>query len=252
MTKMIYRPRGLAGEYATYAVNFYLGCSNGCRYCFLKKGVTAEVFGGDKPVLRKGYASVNDELKDFEKEVRMNIEKLRRGGIFMSFTTDPMLKETGYATLKAAMVCVAYGIPVTILTKCTSEYGRFADGLREYANIVTIGTTLTGHDELEPNAATNGERIDMLRKAKEDGFSTFVSLEPVIDFKSSIQMVCEAVEYTDEFRIGLKTPVKKSNYPKKETDNFVRTAKTVCDRHGVRVVWKETMRKLAEFYGLKI
>lgn len=252
MANMIYRPRGLAGEYATYAVNFYLGCSNGCRYCFLKKGITAKVFGGDKPVLRKGYASVNEELKDFENEVCRKVEKLRKGGIFMSFTTDPLLKETGYATLKAAMVCVTYGIPVTILTKCAGGYGKFSDGIKEHSKLVTIGTTLTGHDELEPNAATNGERIGMLRKAKEDGFSTFVSLEPVIDFKSSMQMVCEAVEYTDEFRIGLKTPVKKPNYPKEETDRFIRTVKAICDRHGVRVVWKETIRKLAEHYGLKI
>lgn len=29
----IYQPKGKAGEYAKYAVNFYVGCSNDCDYC---------------------------------------------------------------------------------------------------------------------------------------------------------------------------------------------------------------------------
>ena len=31
--KLIYKPKGAAGEYAKYAVNFFNGCSNECAYC---------------------------------------------------------------------------------------------------------------------------------------------------------------------------------------------------------------------------
>lgn len=37
--RVIYSPKGKAGEYAENAANFYVGCSNGCTYCYLRKVV---------------------------------------------------------------------------------------------------------------------------------------------------------------------------------------------------------------------
>ena len=31
---VIYEPRGRAKEYSPYALNLYLGCMHGCRYCY--------------------------------------------------------------------------------------------------------------------------------------------------------------------------------------------------------------------------
>lgn len=36
--RVIYSPKGKAGEYAENAANFFVGCSNGCTYCYLRKG----------------------------------------------------------------------------------------------------------------------------------------------------------------------------------------------------------------------
>lgn len=32
--KIIYEPKGAAKEYSELAVNLYLGCNHGCKYCF--------------------------------------------------------------------------------------------------------------------------------------------------------------------------------------------------------------------------
>lgn len=32
--KLIYRPKGRAGEYAKLALNVYRGCDHGCTYCY--------------------------------------------------------------------------------------------------------------------------------------------------------------------------------------------------------------------------
>ena len=51
--RVIYSPKGKAGEYAENAANFFVGCSNGCTYCFLRKGRGAKVLGGNRPELKK-------------------------------------------------------------------------------------------------------------------------------------------------------------------------------------------------------
>lgn len=249
--KLIYRPRGAAGEYARFAVNFYLGCPNGCRYCYLKRGVSAKVLGGDTPTLKAGYNNVIWEIEDFRIDVMRNTKRLKEGGLFLSFTTDPMVMDTYQATIKAVEICIPYGIPVTILTKYANHYSDLQKSVpKEYADLVTFGVTLTGHDELEPGASRTADRIRALGAARNYGFRTFVSLEPVIDFASSIQMICDAVEYADEFRIGLKTPVKSGNYPLNGMKWFIKTARAICERHGVRVVWKDSFLKLADKYGI--
>lgn len=47
--RVIYSPKGKAGEYAENAANFFVGCSNGCTYCYLRKGRGAKVLGGSRP-----------------------------------------------------------------------------------------------------------------------------------------------------------------------------------------------------------
>ena len=51
--KTIYQPTGKAAEYAKWACGFYVGCSNGCEYCYCKKGILAGTMGMNKPQLKK-------------------------------------------------------------------------------------------------------------------------------------------------------------------------------------------------------
>lgn len=146
---LIYQPQGAAGEYAKWAINLYHGCSNGCIYCYNRRGVLSHVFG-DKPelaapvikqrdkqlneYLKKNNMTAHDAIKkgvvgyeglvaalglvskDLEK---IGIDRIRQdGGIFFSFTCDPFDIEADMLILQQVVLHLLFDrIPVTILTK---------------------------------------------------------------------------------------------------------------------------------------
>ena len=98
---IIYKPKGAAGEYAVYAANFFNGCSNGCEYCYNKRGLAKNVCGRDKPVMKKGYKDEDDLFEHFCEEVNQNWRELAEHELFLSFTTDPWLPECRNLTKRA-------------------------------------------------------------------------------------------------------------------------------------------------------
>ena len=146
---LIYQPQGAAGKYAKWAINLYHGCSNGCTYCYNRRGVLSHVFG-DKPelaapiirqrdkllneYLKKNNMTAHDAIKkgvvnheslvaardliskDLEK---IGIDRIRQdGGIFFSFTCDPFDIEADMFILQQVVLHLLFDrIPVTILTK---------------------------------------------------------------------------------------------------------------------------------------
>ena len=222
--KAIYNPSGKAGEYSYWACNFYVGCSNGCTYCYCKKGILAGAMGGETPKLKSCFKDENHALEIFEKELKANSPELQTHGLFFSFTTDPMLPETIGLTTKAMNKAVGYfawdkeQIKVKILTKQTQwlndkDWKYYIKGdkssfwfdlhSQKVKHSVAIGFTLTGHDDLEPNASTNAERIKAMRKLHKAGFKTWASIEPVIDIKSSREVIKATNGFCDLYKIGL-------------------------------------------------
>jgi DNA repair photolyase len=206
--KAIYNPSGKAGEYSYWACNFYKGCSNGCTYCYLKTGVLAHALGGDKPELK---ACFKDDVRDaritFKNEVDKNLVELQKHGLFFSFTTDPLLPDTRDLTFDAIDYCWTYDIPVKVLTKRADfiTYENLLCKDEKYKSLVAFGFTLTGHDELEPGASTNAERIQAMKQLHEAGFKTFASIEPIIDFESSRKMIEQSLPFCDLYKIGLES-----------------------------------------------
>ena len=86
----IYQPKGKAGEYAKYAVNFYVGCSNDCDYCYCKRGLLGHAMGKPTPTLKKCFEG-HSPYGVFVRELHEHIVQLRKHGLFFSFTTDPLL-----------------------------------------------------------------------------------------------------------------------------------------------------------------
>lgn len=199
---LIYQPRGAAGEYAKWALNLYNGCSNGCTYCYNRRGIQSHAFG-DKPVLAAPIAKLRGKLlneymneygmtahdfipQDVVKDctvravnmiVRKDIEKigsfvLEEEGVFMSFKCDPFDEYIDQDILYAAATRLLYKyIPLTILTKNTEwmyyspwaeELENLACGLIGFRRLLTIGFTITGCDEEETNAPSTNERVDAL------------------------------------------------------------------------------------------
>lgn len=161
--KAIYNPSGKAGEYAQWACNLYVGCSNNCDYCYCKKGVLSSAMGQPKATLKKCFHDENDAFLIFIKELEKNADAIRHdGGLFFSFSTDPCLPET---------------IGFTLTGMDEMEQG--------------------------PTVASNEQRIKTMRMLHRHGFKTFASIEPVIDTKASLDMILQSVEDCDTYKIGL-------------------------------------------------
>lgn len=254
MSKAIYMPKGKAGEYAKYACNFYVGCSNDCSYCYCKRGLLGHAMGAPVATLKKCFKDEIDAFEVFRKEVKANLEALRKHGLFFTFTSDPMLDNTRQLTINAVGHAVSFGIPCKILTK-RADFIDYLPGewfFNEwYKSRIAFGFTLTGIDELEPGASTNAERIAAMKRLHIAGFRTFASIEPIIILNESGEMITKALGHCDLFKIGLLSG--KKNYTRKEVLNFVNNINQIIREHNsyngvyVNVYWKDSV---PEFLGM--
>jgi DNA repair photolyase len=221
MGKIIYESKGKAAEYSKYAFSAYVGCSCGCHYCFNKTGRFKATLGGDTPTLKKCFKDEADALRIFEKEFKQNLPELQKHGLFLSFSTDPLLPETRNLTKAVISICRCQfpRVGVKILTKVASPViDELIHTAKTFKENVAVGFSLSGRDDLEPNASTNAERIEAMRKLHDAGFKTFASIEPIIDFESSKDMLCYAADCCDLYKIGLESGKK---YRKEELLKFV-------------------------------
>jgi DNA repair photolyase len=244
MGKSIYESKGKAGEYSKYAVSFFCGCSCGCHYCYNKTGRFKSTLGGNVPTLKKCFEDETHALKVFEKELKQNLPELQKHGLFFSFTTDPMLPEAKTLTLHALYKCLKWDVPVKILTKCTAwmndiEYKQY---LYLQSDIISFGFTLTGHDELEPNASSNKERIEAMLKLHDAGFKTWASIEPVIDVASSFKMVRDSRHFCDLFKVGIESGKK---YDKDVLRRFIYDVIEYTEYFGCKLYFKDSLLKQA-------
>lgn len=246
MGKVIYKPHGKAGEYANWACNIYVGCSNSCDYCYCKRGVLSSVMGGTVPTLKKGLRDEEHAVEVFISELTRHADEIRRdGGLFFSFSTDPCLPTTFDLTMHCVMVATGMSIPCSILTKCTAwaSSPSVIDALRMVRDKVAIGFTLTGMDQMERGAtvAPNAERISLMRELHKNGFLTFASIEPVIDIKRAREVILQSLEYCSFFEIGLLSG--NAWYDQDELETFEKEMSALFDEKAIPVYWKESFRK---------
>lgn len=249
MSKAIYMPKGKAGEYAKYACNFYVGCSNDCDYCYCKRGLLGHAMGKPTPTLKKCFNNELDALLIFRKELESKKEELRKHGLFFTFTSDPFLDKTRGLTIAAVDYAITRKVPCQILTKRADisipDAWHHYDTLRRY---LAFGFTLTGRDELEPGASTNAERIESMRKLHEMGFKTFASIEPVISIEKSRHMIEQTIGFCDLYKIGLLSGHK--DYTKYDVMDFVADVNHIIfnDSYSfpdlkpqIKVYWKDSV-----------
>lgn len=246
--KAIYNPNGKAGEYSNWACNFYVGCSNGCEYCYCKKGILKAVMGMDKPQLKKCFKNEEHALLIFKTELLANIEDVRKHGIFFTFTSDPMLKETIELTQDAIGFCHYHNVPVKILTKTTwwvddllLDENTYHDHRKD---LITYGFTLTGHDELEHGASTNIERVVAISKLSNAGFKTWASIEPIIDFESAKDCIKATFGHCDLYKVGLMSGKK---YDAIDAQTFVEWLNELTDSNYPKIYLKESLQKLTGY-----
>lgn len=247
--KALYNPQGRSGEYSQWAVNFFNGCTGGCEYCYNKR---FPLLSAPKPTLKACFKGEQDAWNTAEKELAQHKEEIiRDGGVFLSFVSDPFLKETACLTAKTINYCSTEKIPVIILTKQTDwaynnilpEAFRLAITDPMITKKVAYGFTLTGHDELEPGCSSNADRIKALKVLHDRGYRTWASIEPIIDFRSSLEMIRACAPFCDHFKVGLRTD-KKYECSTDEFVNFVNGIRETVNRTGSTVYFKRSIRDL--------
>lgn len=249
----LYQPKGKAKEYSEWAVNYFVGCSNKCDYCYLKKGIGKKVLGGDTPTLKKCFSTETWALQTYLKELDKNMEEIGDKGVFLSFTTDPMLPETRNLTFATIEETVAAGIPVQVLTKRVDwlsqlwERDAITKLYTENRKKIAFGFTLTGHDEHEPFASPNANRIAAMKQLHDAGFKTFASVEPVINPQRARLVIGAARICCDLFKVGLMSG--KKDYRPEELERLINDLKEIgSDADSPRVYLKESIVK---FMGIK-
>ncbi len=242
--KVIYKPEGPAAEYAVLGCNLYKGCCHQCTYCYLRRGPMGKQLGGAVPEIEKKVGGTEEKAyRRFCKEVDAYQEQFKTdGGIFFSFSTDPLLQEQWNLTYSCARYALEHGVPVYLLTKAVWWMPN-AQLLWAYRDLLYIGFTLTGHNELEPYAPSNAERIRAISRLHSMGFKIWVSLEPVIDFESSLTMILNTTGLVDEYRIGLLSPYSPKRYDWNECDRFVKHVEKMQQEYGFNVIWKDSVKK---------
>jgi DNA repair photolyase len=245
--KAIYNPSGKAGEYSYWACNFYVGCSNQCTYCFLRKGIGKATLGGNIPTLKKCFRDEADALRVFERELQQNLPELQKHGLFFTFTSDPCLPETQSLNARAILISIQNKVFVKVLTKKagvalhSAKFG-FGEFNQLYKDFFALGFTLTGHDELEPNASPTIDRIRAMKQLHDAGFKTWASIEPVIDFKSSKDVMCAVMDCCDLYKIGLESG---KRYGKKELRKFVDWVLSCRRPNSPKFYFKDSLLKQA-------
>lgn len=194
--KVIYVPSGRAKEYCELALNIYTGCNYQCLYCYAPRVIhrTVEVFRQVFP--RKQILSLVRE------QANMYVGKK----VLMNFISDPYpeIEKEYELTRKIIEVFVRLGVIPAILTKSNfadRDFDLLAKGNGYY------GATLTFADpeksrKWEKNAGLPIERIENLQKAHGMGIKTWVSLEPVISPKETLELIDLTYSFVDEYKVG--------------------------------------------------
>ena len=256
--KAIYNPSGKAGEYARWACNLHVGCSNDCAYCYCKRGVLNTAMGAPRATLKKCFKDEKDAFETFLKEAVKNREQIiRDGGLFFSFSTDPCLPENVNLTMLCVSAATVMKIPCSILTKCTDWLvdNRCPHTLSK--GCVSVGFTLTGFDNLEPGAAPTEERIQWMKILHDLGIRTFASFEPIINLETSYLLVEKTLPFCDLYKFGLlsgKLPETDRLYKafdfERRLENFYQDVCQVLKEANRKAYWKESINKVLLHYDI--
>jgi len=200
--KTIYEPKGRAFEYSPLAVNLYTGCVHKCAYCFAPRiSHKKRVDFHRTAALRKGIlAKLAGDCEELE------IAGDRRE-ILLCFMCDPYPPREfeQRSTREALKLMLKYHLPVQILTKAPHRAIRDFDIIKQ--GDMKLGTTLVSLDpqftaQWEKGAPSTRSRIESIQRAKDEGISTWVSLEPVFKPEDALDIIRECWRYVDFWRIG--------------------------------------------------
>lgn len=238
--KLIYEPKGRAGEYAELAANLFTGCTNGCTYCYVPGmlRIPREKFHSEVTIKSNALERLEADLKQMD-------AKNDRRQVLMSFTSDVFQNAMTCEVTHAAMALFhEYDIPFTTLTK--SPYITTCNEMLEmYRKCDTFGISLTYAQTKNNEPQTNAPyvRLDCLEFIHQRNIKTWVSFEPLINNYCFNSNLIFSDKYADEIRIGAGLPGSHLSY--KDIVRIVNIRKSGSKDYPT-VYYKEEFKKRLE------
>ena len=191
-------------EWADSNVNFSKGCSNDCRYCYARR------MGS-----RFGWKTCWKEMENREEMAKKGFTK--RKGVIMSPSSHDITDSNIDLAIKVFRNILEPGNELLIVSKPKKELiKKICDEISDKKNQVLFRFTIGTLDDSirkywEPEAPTIKDRINALKYAFNEGWSTSISAEPYLD-ENVLDLVKELLPFvTDTLWIG---PMNKIHVPK--------------------------------------
>ena len=180
-----------------YTLNPYHGCSVNCLYCYIR----GSKYGGN--TTHKTYAKANAP-EILVKQLKKRAKNKEYGLIALATSSEPYpkIEEELKLTRTLLQIIARFKFPVSILTKSTLVLRDMdilkkikenailpADLKPKLKGGAVISFSFSTPDEklakiLEPNAPTPKERLETMKKFKDEGFKVGVCYMPVLPFLS--------------------------------------------------------------------
>ena len=161
-----------------YALNAYVGCSHGCRYCYAR--FMKRFTGHAEP-----WGSFVDVKVNAPELLAREVLHKKKGQVWVSGVCDAYqpLEERYRLTRRCLEILADHGWPVTVQTKSPLVL-RDLDILKRSPG-VEVGFTIATADErvrliFEPGAPPIARRIEALGKLHAAGIATFVMVAPLL------------------------------------------------------------------------
>ncbi len=165
-----------SGLESDYALNPYVGCSHGCRYCY-----SPSVIKEERP-----WGEFVEVKRNIPKILSKELVKKEKGVVRVGSVTDPYQKaeEEFRTTRKCLKQLNRKDFPVIVQTK-SDLVTKDIDLFKEID--IDIGFTITSMDEnfrkkFEPGAPSISSRLSSIKELKEEGIGVWVFIGPLFPY----------------------------------------------------------------------
>ena len=232
--KSIYQPNGKANEYSPWTCNLYNGCPHNCVFCYNNHSLMSATVGGTTVRLKKQLVDKTTAYKIFQSELLKYKEQIKAdGALHFNFVSDLCLPETIVLNAMCIDYAISQGVPCQILTKRADWLNHpSVQSFLSCKDMINVGFSLTGCDDMEPGTSTNEQRIWAMQVLHDAGVLTWASIEPIIYRRNPmmslpvVSTVATLVSSADrDFIVAVDALGLKSVYWKKSLIIFIQKAK---------------------------
>lgn len=167
-----------------WALNFAVGCTHGCLFCYVDS--IHKRYGKDRygPIVNEkwGYYFLVPSNID-EAMAKTNWGKWKGQEVLLSSTHDPYLPRLAPITRRILKEALPAGVRFCIQTRSPLILKDF-NLLKEYRNQIRLQISIATMDEkfariIEPRVASPNVRLNIIRKAKQQGLEVGVIIAPI-------------------------------------------------------------------------